>query len=196
MSSTILTKPLSVGALLLAEGQDSTRVLADALAEQDPGRVLSGALRQLSDAGRAAVVDETAAAINGLLDLDLGELIVTGWRKHADLRAAAARTAAAPGATEVVELAAHRIVATQDLSVDLLVEEVRVASLQLGLRVEFLVRALVATVQQGRLTAWRPGSCLVTVTLAAEGQRLLSRSEQLDLPMVIRAGNDAPALLR
>jgi hypothetical protein len=85
-------------------------------------------------------------------------------------------------------------VTTQDRSVDLLLDETPVATLQLQLRVEFLVQALVATVQQGRLSSWRPGSCAVTVTLAAEGQRLISRRERLDLPMVIRAGNDAPAL--
>jgi hypothetical protein len=194
MSSTILTRPLSVRAVLLGEGEDDARALADALDGHDPGRVLSGALRRLSQGGRAAAVDQTAAAVQGLLDLDLGELIVNGWRKHADLRAAAARTATVPGSREVIELAAHRIVATQDLSVDLLVGETPVATLQLELRVEFLVQALIATLQQGRLTSWRPGSCLVTVTLAAEGQRLLSRRERLDLPMVIRAGNDAPTL--
>lgn len=194
MTSTMLTQPVTARTFLLGEGQDSMQALAHALNDQRLGSFLGDALQGLSQAGRAAVSEEAAAAVHGLLDLDLGGLVVAGWRKHADLRAAARRTAAAPGSAEVVELATHRVTSTHTPSVDLLVDGARVTTLHFELGVEFLVKALVGTVRDRRLVAFRVGSCDVTATLALEGSRLLTRREQLQLPLVIRLGEGIPLL--
>ena len=194
MTATMLTQPVTARTFLLGEGQDSMQALAHAIDEQGPGSFLGAALRGLSQAGRSAVGEEAAAALHGLLDLDLGDLVLAGWRKHADLRAAARRTAAVPGSAEVVELATHRVTSTHTPSVDLLVDGARVTTLHFELVMEFLVKALVATVRQGRLMAFRVGSCDVTASLALEGSRLLTRRERLQLPQVIRLGEGIPML--
>jgi hypothetical protein len=49
-------------------------------------------------------------------------------------------------------------------------------------------------VRHGRLVALRAGSCVVTATLAAEGQQLVRCREQLDLPRIIHHDDDAPLL--
>jgi hypothetical protein len=68
--------------------------------------------KKLSGAGRKAANDQVAAVAHGLLDLDLGGLVIAAWGKWADLTAAAKRTFATQDSSEVVELAVHTITST------------------------------------------------------------------------------------
>ena len=97
------------------------------------------------------------------LDLDLGDLVVADWRKQGQLAAAAERTAANPGTSEVVELATHRVSSAHHPSVELLVNDVQVATVTLDVTIEFVVKALVVTVRDGHVVSlhtgpatWRP----------------------------------------
>jgi hypothetical protein len=103
------TQPLTIAAFLVDESHDSVDALAQTLREQGVLDSLDQVLGQLSQAGREAADSEIATVAHGLLDLDLADLFVAGWRKHAALTAAVERASANPGSAEVVELAAHRI---------------------------------------------------------------------------------------
>jgi hypothetical protein len=122
----------------------------------------------------------------GLLDLDLGSLVIAGWRKHAALTAAAERTLASPGTAEVVELATHRINSVHRPAIDLLVNDVHVATIHLELRITFTVHALVVTVRYGRVASLHSGVCDITGTLTAEGFQPATRRVHLELPLLIR----------
>jgi hypothetical protein len=189
MADAILTQPVTARAFLLGEDQDSPLSLARALEDQGVGGILGGALQDLSHAGQTAISDEVASTAQHLLDLDLGDLLVAGWRKHAGLRAAAKRTAATSGSSqEVVLLPTHRVTSTHSPSVELVVDNVRVATLHFELGFEFVVQGLAATISDGRLVAFRCESCEVTATLAAEGRQLVTRRAQIQLPLVVRRG--------
>jgi hypothetical protein len=121
-----------------------------------------------------------------LLDLDLGELVAAGWRRQGQLAAAAERTAANPGSSEVVELATHRVSSAHHPSVELLANDVHLATVTFDLDIEFVVRALVVTVRDGHMVSIRTGACDVAATLAAEGIRLASRRAHFELPLVVR----------
>ena len=54
-----------------------------------------------------------------LVDLDLGDLLVAGWRRHSRLVEAARRTLAAPGTEEVALLAPDRVTSVHHPHVDL-----------------------------------------------------------------------------
>jgi hypothetical protein len=194
MAAAILTHPVTARVFLLGGDQDSGQALAHALDEQGVRGFLGDALQNLSRSGQAAVSGEVATAVQGLLDLDLGDLVLGGWCKQADLRAAARRTAATPGSAEVVELVTHRITSTHSPSVDLLVDGARVATVRFELCVEFVVKGVVATVRDGRLVAVRFGVCDVTATLSADGRQLATRQAQLQLPLVVRLGDGVPLL--
>ena len=194
MRSAVLDDPVTAGTFLFGDDQDSTGALTDAIDEQQVTDLLGGSLRELPESGRAAVSGEVASAVEGLLDFDLGDLLLSGWCKHAEVRAAARRTAAAPGSAEVVALATHRVTSTHEPAVDLLVNGATVATVQLELRIEFLLKGIVVTVREGRLAAVRPGTCEVTATLEAEGRRLASRSRELEVPLVVRPGDGVPVL--
>jgi hypothetical protein len=183
MTTTVQAGPGTAANLLFGPGANAAEALAGQIksAETD----LDRALRQLRPATRQAVVREAAAAAAGLLDVRLDGLLLAGWRIHHDLTGAARRTLASPGRTELVDLARHRVSADQEPSVAVLVNGRQVATIQLGLTVEFDISALVAGIKAGLLVAVHAGSCDVTTTLAIQGTQVQTASTHLDLPAAL-----------
>jgi hypothetical protein len=186
MTTAAATHPFTVSAFLFGEDQDPEHALAQALHEHGVLGSTGSALALVSEAGREAAGDQVAVVANGLLDLDLGDLVVAGWRKQGQLAAAAERTAANPGTSEVVELATHRVSSAHHPSVELLVNDVQVATVTFDLTIEFVVKALVVTVRDGHVVSLHTGACDVAATLAAEGVQLASRRAHFELPLVVR----------
>jgi hypothetical protein len=146
------------------------------------------ALRGLPEATREAVVREAATVAAELLDVDLIDMLVAGWRRHHDLTAAARRSLAAPGSTELVDLAPHEITVTQHPFVTVRVDGRQVARIQLGVSVAFDISGLSAGISAGRLVALYSGQAEVTVTLTIQGTNFLTRRARLELPGVIQPG--------
>jgi len=198
MTAATLTEPVSVRAFLFGEGHDDEQHPEDsgqALAQVLDWEGRGGALQSLSRSGRAAVSSELDGAARGLLDeLDLGGLLVAGWCKYAALRAAAERTIAAPGSTEVVDLATHHVTSTRSFTVELIVDGQCAATVHFKLSVEFAVKELAATVCQGYLAGFRSGGCEATGALRVEGRDWVARHAQLELPLVISLGDGIPLL--
>jgi hypothetical protein len=192
MTTAIAAQPLTTAIFLFGEDQDTGQALAKALDEKGVLGSLDTGLQIVSHAGRQAANSQVATVAHGLLDLDLGDLVVAGWRKQGELAAAAERTAANPGSSEVVELATHRISSVHRPFVELLINDVHAASVNFELDIEFVVKALVVTVRNGHVVSLHTGACDVAATLAAEGLQLASRRAHFELPLVIRW----PLLLR
>jgi hypothetical protein len=170
--------------LLFGPGQDAPGALADQILSAGGGS-LSRALENLPKATCEAAVREATAQAAQLLDVDLISLLVAGWRTHHALTAAARHTLAAPGSTELVDLATHQITTSQQPSVTVLVDGRRVATLQLGLSVVFDVSALGAGISAGRLAALHSGRCDITATLTVQGTTVITRRTHLELPGII-----------
>jgi hypothetical protein len=186
MTTAMATPPLTTSVFLFGEDQDTAQALAQALDEHGVLGSLDTALQLVSQAGRQAADSQLATVAHGLLDLDLVNLMVAGWRKQGELAAAAKRTAANPGSAEVVELASHRISSVHRPSVELLINDVHVATVNFELDIEFVVKALVVTVRNGHVVSLYSGACDVAATLAAEGLQLASRRAHFNLPLIIR----------
>lgn len=185
-------QPFTASAFLFGEDQDTEQALGQALHEQGVLGSMGTGLELVSQAGREAAGNQVAVVANGLLGLDLGDLVVAGWRKQRELVAAAERTAANPGSSEVVELATHHISSKHHPFVEVLVKDVHVATVTFDLDLEFVVKALVVTVRDGHVVSLHTGACDVAATLAAEGFQLASHREHFELPLVVRW----PLLLR
>jgi len=191
---TTATDPrgLTASAFLFGEDQDTGQALARAL---DEGGVLSSkdaAMRLVTYSIRKAAEDEVAVVADGLLGLDLGDLVIAGWRKQAKLAAAAEHTAANPGSSVLVELATHRISSVHRPYVELLLNQQHLTNVNFELDIELVVTALAVTVRDGHVVSLHAGNCDVSATLAAEGIRLASRQGRFELPLVVRW----PLLLR
>jgi len=174
--------------LLFSPGEDAPGALAHQILSAGTGGNFRRGLENLPKATREAAIREAATTAAGLLKVDLVGLLVAGWRTHHDLTAAARKTLAAPGSTELVDLVTHQITTTQQPSVSVLVDGRQVATLQLGLSIVCDVRALLAGIRAGRLVAIHCGRCDVTVTLAIEGTDVVTRQAHLELSGVVPLG--------
>jgi hypothetical protein len=184
-------QPLTASAFLF-DDEDTGRALARALNQHGVLGSLDTALGLVAQTTRDAAGDQVAAVADGVLALDLGDLVIAGWRKQGQLAAAAERTAANPGTSELVELATHRVSSVHHPYVELFVNEKRVTTVDFDLDLEFEIKALVATVRAGHLVSLHSGDCDLSATLTAKGVRLASRRQQFSLPVVVRW----PLLLR
>jgi hypothetical protein len=187
LTTAVSPVPYSALTLLFGPEADSRNAIARQIASADPER-FGRALEGLPKATREAAVREVAAATAGLLNVNLIDVLVAGWRKYHDLTSAARRTLAAPGSTELVQLATHRVAEAQQPYVSVLVDDRRVATLNLVLSVVFDVSALLAEIRAGRLVALHSGHCDVTATLTLEDADVVTKQAHLELPGVVAVG--------
>jgi len=172
-------------ALLFGSAEDTPGELAHRILSGAEGGNLGSALQNLPEATREAASRQVSTTAAGLLDVNLADVLVAAWRKHQDLTAAARRTLAAPGSTELVDLAGHRVTATQEPYISILVDGHRVATIRFELTLVFDVSALLAEIHAGRLAALHSGRCGITGALAVQGIEVVSRQAHLDLPGII-----------
>jgi hypothetical protein len=191
MTISVEQGPVSARGFLFG-ADDSGAALTQALDDQGVVGSLGKVLRGLSRAGQQATARQIAAVAGGLLELDLDEMLLAGWRKHADLIAAARRSMAALGSREVVELATHTVTSTHEPYVDVYLDGAPLSRVHFELTIQFQVVALTGIVGRGRLLALAAGDCLVSAALAAEGRRLVSREGRFDLPGLVRLGAGVP----
>jgi hypothetical protein len=187
MTTAVPHVPRTIAALLFGPEADSPDAIAHQIESADP-EDLDRAREGFPEATREAAVHEVAAATAGLLNLNLMDVLVAGWREHHDLISAARRTLAAPDSTELIQLATHRITERQQPYVSVLVDNHRVATLNIDLSIVFDVSAVLAGIRAGRLTALHSGHCDVTATLALEGTDVITKRTRLELPGVISLG--------
>jgi hypothetical protein len=182
---------VDVRAFLGADDQ----TLGDALEQGGSmGPLVEAIGARLSGSGRAAAAREVASATGGLLDLDLGAMLIAGWRTYDALCTAAQATIADPRSTELVELTSHRIRWTYQPHVDVYVNDKKVYELALTLSAIFHVHSLIATVQLAHIVALQGGRCDLTIQLSWTGGILLERSAQIDAPLVVSIGGGIPLL--
>jgi hypothetical protein len=172
-------------ALLFGPAEDTPGELAHRMLSGAEGGKLGSALQNLPEATREAAGRQISTTAAGLLDVNLADVLVAAWRKHKDLNAAARRTLAAPGSTELVDLASHRVTAAQEPYISIVVDGHRVATIRFELSLVFDVSALLAEIHAGRLAALHSGRCGIIGALAIQGIEAVSRQAHLDVPGII-----------
>jgi hypothetical protein len=193
--STTVTGPVTARWFLFGKEQgEADERLAHALDEQGVGGVVAGAAGGLARSGRRAVCDEVGRTAGRLLDLDLGDVLVAGWQKHGALQAAGRRTLDAPSTEELVQLATHKVSSVHRPYVEVDVDGLTVARVQLELKLSFLLRGVLAVVRKGRLEAVRTGSCEVSGSVACEGRKVAERKRSFEVPVLVRLGDGVSLL--
>ena len=143
---------------------------------------LGRALKRLPAPARAIAAQEVRDATAGLLDINLVDLLLEGWRQYRDLTSAAQRTLASPGSSEVVRLANHRVTAEQKPQISVLVNGGQAVTIQFSVSVVLDVSALLATIKGGLLVTVHAGRCDTSVTLAIDGVDVAAKKARLELP--------------
>jgi hypothetical protein len=184
MSSGVFDTSLTVRSFLLGDSGDTS--LSRKLTEQGVARSALGGQRRLSAVALHTVDQEIGAVASGLLELDLGDILLAGWRKYGALTDAARRTLAAAATEEVLQLATHRITSVYRPHMDLFVDDQKITTVEFDLTIVFDLTGLAAVVKAGNLIALQSGECLVTATLSLEEARLAERRAKLDLAHELR----------
>jgi hypothetical protein len=163
------------------------------LTEGGPVEAVLGAIPgRLSGPARAALGAELSAAAGGLLEEDLGSILLSGLMGYHCLVAAARETAADADVTRLVTLDDHLVRVSYDPHLDVLVDQEPVYELRLCLSVTFTVQGLAATVRAGRLAHVRVARCSADVRLSWEEHTLLEHRDLVDAPLLIRLGAGIP----
>jgi hypothetical protein len=166
--------------LLFGAGEQGLDALKGTILTADTD--LDRALKKLPPPARDAAAREVTAATAELLNINLIDVLIHGWRDYADLTSAARRTLAAPGSIELVNLISHRVSMSQQPSVAVLVDGHQVATLRLRMSLVFDVSAMLARIRAGLLAAILAGRCDVTAALAIDDIDVASRQGHLELP--------------
>jgi hypothetical protein len=147
---------------------------------------------ELTAPARAALATELTAATGGLLEEELGAILLSALMGHEPLIEAGRETAAEEDVTRLVTLDDHHIRVVHEPHIDVHLDRRRVYELRLTLSVEFTVLGLAATVRAGRLAHVRIGRCTAEVTLSWPDGPLLTRTDLLEAPLVLRLGCGVP----
>jgi hypothetical protein len=190
MTSTDIT----ARAVLFGDHADAVRALTASIRSGGAAETVRDALEDLPQITKAAAMAQLGDAATRLLELDFTDILSAGWRKHEALRNAARRTLQDPGTEELVAMANHKVSLAHDPYLELLVDGRRVTSINFQLGLEFEIAALVMIIRSGHLIAVRAGTCKVHASLAIEGNPVVERNRDIDLPLVIRIGNGIPLL--
>ena len=169
--------------------------LAELLAQDHVLDSADKGLTSVSGAMHRVVGREIAKVVDGVLELDVVDVLVGGWRRHRILKEAARRTLTATDAEEIIDLATHRITLKHEPHVDVMLDGAPVARVAFALEVTADVKGFVATVERGRLVAFDAGRCLVRGKLSAEGVKLVERELDMALPLVVVHLGDGLELL-
>ena len=181
------SQSLAADVVLFGEEQgDTAEMLGTALRDGGLGRMIGTAVGSLTSTAQHAVCDEAGRVAADLLRLDLGDVLMRGWAKHSDLKAAGRRTVQEPGSEEVVTLSTHAISSTHRPYVDVRVDDVLLSRVQLAILLSLTVTGLVAVVRDGCLIEVRSGSCRLKGTLDCEGVRIGERATSFALPERLR----------
>jgi hypothetical protein len=199
MTTATTETDLTARTLLLGSGvEDDLRVLRKALSENGVVRNCGGDLARLVPQAREAADDTLASVTAGLLNIDLGDVLIYGWRTHDRLVKAARDTVQEPGRQDVVQLGSHQVTWTKNPTVDLLVDGFRVHTFNFQLTIVFQVDVATAVVQEGKLTALKAGDGSVVGTLTLEmpgGDIQLVRQEQeINLHLIVHLGDGIPLI--
>jgi hypothetical protein len=123
----------------------------------------------------AAALREIAGRIPDLLRLDLGAVLVGGWKKIEELRGYTDAKKHGPEETIVVELTRHTIVSSHKPTLDIIVNHVKIDTLPFELKLTVTLDGALLTIRDAKIHAVSPGACKGSFELKCEGFTILKQ---------------------
>ena len=191
MTLVSTTSSSTIGGLLFP-GADQADDIQQLLKERRSLEPAIDAMRTVPSTLAHAASAEVGSIIARLLDIDLVDALVSGWKKYGALSSAAEATLWTPGEEQVVEIATHRVSSTHAPSVDLVVDGINVGSIDFEIELSAVVHAMCAVVSGGKLVAFRSGRIELSATLSCEGVEMKSIRRELDPSLELDLGDGVP----
>jgi hypothetical protein len=186
MTTHLVTQHLTVRAVLFGgTKEEAAAALTQRLDRAGVREASRRASEGLSRIAQREVQSQITSIANLVLGSDVVDLIAAGWRKHRELTIAAKSTVAAPDKTVLVDLYSHRITSAHDWTIDIIVANTPVTSIDFTLTVAFDIEPVLAIVRGGRLVGLRGGQCFVDADLDVQHNRVAEQRRQIDLRALI-----------
>jgi hypothetical protein len=164
---------ITLWSILSAGAHDLDSILTRVLDPSNHGIHLTAATRR-------AQVGQMKDTIADLLNVDLSELILEGWRKRSEVVGAMTRTSGGRASAERIDLAAQQIQIILEPTVDLLVDGKRVANIHVTVRVTCDIGPSVIVVRNG-LIARATGENDAHVLLMIEDAEVATAQRRVEL---------------
>lgn len=161
------------------QGSAALKTAVDAL-ERLPGPLANTAISRVS------------TLVAALLEMDLVDIFIAGWKKHAALVGAVRTSLETPGSEVPVSLATHQITSRHEPSVQLEVDGLDVGSVDLRIDLIVIIHGLVGVVSVGVLSSLRIGRVELKGTLSCEGIEIKSVSQDIDPELELHLGSGIP----
>ena len=116
-----------------------------------------------------------AARIPDLLRLDLGAILVGGWKKVAEFQRYADPARYPPDETIFVKLGQHTVTSSHKPSLDIVVDGVKVDTVPFELKLTVTLDTALLTIRAGEVLAVSPGTCKAAGEFKCEGYSLVRR---------------------
>jgi hypothetical protein len=189
---TLTTYPGTADLLLYADATEAARELAQAVADH---RVLDELTRQVQAPPGELLSKAAEAGVQLLGGIDVGSVLLGGWAKYRNLRAAARKTLDNPGTGQMVPLAEHEIVSHHEPYVEVRVNGQPVGRVTFGVDLILHLTLVQASVRAGRLMRLTGGDCTAAIACAIQGVEVARRDFVLvTLPLNRDLGDGFPLL--
>ncbi|MFG1678993.1 hypothetical protein ACGFNP_02375 [Nonomuraea sp. NPDC049269] len=192
MTAAFTTHPSTADLLLYADPDRTAEELSRAV---DNRQVLDEIRRQVRIPPTELAHKAGEAGAELLQGIDLGSVLLTGWAKYRNLRAAARRSLDDPGKGEVVPLAEHEVVSHHEPYIEVRVNGQPMGRVTFGVDLILHVTMVQAGVRAGRLMLLTGGDCTASIACAIQGVEVARKDCALvTLPINRDLGEGYPLL--
>lgn len=119
-----------------------------------------------------------AGRIPDLLRVDLGAILVGGWKKAKELERYADPAKYPPDETVFVKLGHHTVTSSHKPSLDIAVDGVKVDTVPFELKLTLALDTATLTIRGGEVLAVAPGACKAAGELKCEGYSIVKRESR------------------
>lgn len=196
MTAPVAPSEHTVRTLLFGSRPEDARIaVSTAMTKHD----VLGAFQLLSPQTQEAAISQLAVVASRLIDVNVGGLLLDGWRLHKKLIAAAAETLQSPGRRESVPLKEHEIEATRRPTVNVLIGRKRLFTVHFRAVVRFVL-ATTAAVENGALVEVGGGDAAISASFVVEvpardDVEIFSRDEHFAVRSLVRLGGGVPLIV-
>ncbi|RXZ48385.1 hypothetical protein [Agromyces binzhouensis] len=174
---------LTVRDLVLEPGHVSvSSEVARIAADRDVGGEVAKVVARMATAGKDYLAGEVGEVADGLLDLDVTDVIAHSWDRHRAIGEAKEWSAKNPDGEMVVPLVTHTVKWSYEPSVEVKVDEVPITSVALAVALDTTVKGAVIAFRRGEVADVRTGTVEVRAKVECEGVKLAERTGSFDLP--------------
>jgi hypothetical protein len=154
---------------------------------------LKETLTDLPEAMVAGVSSEVMKKLEGVLDVDLGGIVLEGWGKYKELLQYRDRTRYPPDQTILLPLAHHEIRSVHKPYVDVLLDDKPIGRVTFTVDLRLIFDGVVLVIQDAAIKEIKSGSCEGRGVLSCGQVALVDRRiVKFDLPGRIKLGDGFP----